>query len=157
MQCVTQTSYVKNNFRDRSISIVDCVAIIDIPPKHTTICKTSTKYGFSHTYHPPHILSIKTPTALKQIFAHMCKIYSSYIVVQDLVDISDTDYLTPATVMTRFTHSRKLRQFSTSSDSFKFSLFPRTIPLRNSVPTSVAEAYWHISRRSCPTSHSKQK
>ena len=44
-----------------------------------------------------------------------------YKMAQDLVDISGADYLTPITVKTRATHARKFRQFSTSSDSFKFS------------------------------------
>ena len=63
-----------------------------------------------------------------------------YKVVEDLVDIPAAKYLTPSTTRTRAAHSRKLRQYSTSSDSFKFSFFPRTIPLWNSLPASVAEA-----------------
>ena len=63
-----------------------------------------------------------------------------YKVVEDLIDIPASKYLTPSTAITRAAHSRKFRQYSTSSDSFKFSFFPRTIPLWNSLPASVAEA-----------------
>ena len=63
-----------------------------------------------------------------------------YKVVEDLIDIPASKYLTPSTATTRAAHSRKFRQYSTSSDSFKFSFFPRTIPLWNSLPASVAEA-----------------
>ena len=63
-----------------------------------------------------------------------------YKVVEDLVDIPADKYLTPSTARTRSAHSRKFRQYSTSTDPFKFSFFPHTIPLWNSLPASVAEA-----------------
>ncbi|MCG8031679.1 MAG: reverse transcriptase family protein, partial [Candidatus Thiodiazotropha taylori] len=40
-----------------------------------------------------------------------------YKVVHDLIDIQAPDYLTPASGRTRSTHSKKFRQFSTSTDS----------------------------------------
>ena len=63
-----------------------------------------------------------------------------YKVVEDLIDIPAAKYLTPSTARTRAAHSRKFRQISTSTDSFKYSFFPRTIPLWNSLPASMAEA-----------------
>ena len=61
-------------------------------------------------------------------------------VVNDLIDIPAADYLTPAISRTRSSHRKKYRQFSNSTDTFKFSFFPRTVPLWNSLPATVAEA-----------------
>ena len=63
-----------------------------------------------------------------------------YKVIQDLVDIPAAKYLTPSTARNRAAHSRKLLHYSPSTDSFKFSFSPRTIPLWNSLPPAVAEA-----------------
>ena len=63
-----------------------------------------------------------------------------YKVVNNLVDIPAADYLVPSMSITRASHSKKYRRFSTSSDSFKFSFFPRTVPSWNSLPATVAEA-----------------
>ena len=54
-------------------------------------------------------------------------------VIQDLVDM-------PASTRTRANHTKKLRQISSRSDAYKFSFFPRTIPVWNSLPATVAEA-----------------
>ncbi|XP_014673141.1 PREDICTED: rho-related BTB domain-containing protein 1-like [Priapulus caudatus] len=48
--------------------------------------------------------------------------------------------LTPMTARTRSALSKKLRQFSIRTGSFKFSFFPRTVPVWNSLPALVAEA-----------------
>ena len=71
-----------------------------------------------------------------------CKIQLAlfYKVVQDLVDIPAAEYLTPSTVKTRSAHTKKFRQFSTSTNCFKFSFFPRTVPSWNSLPAITAEA-----------------
>ena len=61
-------------------------------------------------------------------------------IINDLVDIRADDYLTSSTGKIRQSHSKKYRQISTRTDSYKFSFFPRTIPVRNSLPASVAEA-----------------
>ena len=63
-----------------------------------------------------------------------------YKVVHDLVDIPASSYLTPSTARTRSSHTKKFRQFSPSTDCFKFSFFPRIIPLWNSLPAVTAEA-----------------
>ena len=63
-----------------------------------------------------------------------------YKIMNDLVDIPADTYLTPATTRTRAIHSKKLRQYPTRTDTFKYSFFPRTIPVWNSLPASVAEA-----------------
>ena len=63
-----------------------------------------------------------------------------YKVVNDLVDIPADEYLTKGTSRTRSAHMKKFRQYRTSTDSFKYSFFPRSIPLWNSLEASVAEA-----------------
>ena len=63
-----------------------------------------------------------------------------YKVVNDLVDIPSSAYLTPSTAKTRSSHTKKFRQFYPSTDCFKFSFFPRTVPLWNSLPAVTAEA-----------------
>jgi hypothetical protein len=61
-------------------------------------------------------------------------------IVNDLVDIRANDYLTPTSSRTRANNSRRFRQISTRTDTYKFSFFPRTIPAWNSLPAAVAEA-----------------
>ena len=61
-------------------------------------------------------------------------------VIQDLVDIPASAYLTPASTRTRANHTKKLRQISSKSDAYKHSFFPRTIPVWNPLPATVAEA-----------------
>ena len=63
-----------------------------------------------------------------------------YKIMNDLVDIPSDAYLTPTTTRTRVIHSKKLLQYPTRRDTFKYSFFPRTIPVWNSLPASVAEA-----------------
>ena len=79
-------------------------------------------------------------------------------VIHNLIDISaDRLYLIPSTTRTRSTHSKKYRHFFPSSDSFKFSYFPRTLPLWNSLPAVLAEAHFlYLSKRGYPPSYSKQ-
>ena len=63
-----------------------------------------------------------------------------YKIVNDLVDIPASNLLTPSSTRTRSNHSQKFRHFSPSSDIFKFSYFPRTVRLWNTLPATVAEA-----------------
>ena len=68
-------------------------------------------------------------------------------VIHNLIDISaDRLYLIPSTTRTRSIQSKKYRHFFPSSDSFKFSFFPRTVPLWNSLPAVLAEAHFCISQ-----------
>ena len=60
-------------------------------------------------------------------------------VVSDLMDMLASAYLTPASTRTRANHTKKLRQISSKLDAFKYSFFPRTIPVWNSLPATVAE------------------
>ena len=60
-------------------------------------------------------------------------------IINDLVDIRADDYLASSTGRTRQSHYMKYRQISTRTDSYKFSFFPSTIPVWNSLPASVAE------------------
>ena len=66
-------------------------------------------------------------------------------VIHNLIDIPADQYLTPSTSRTRATHSKRYRRFSPSTDSFKYSFFPRTVPLWNSLPAVIAEAPFLVS------------
>ena len=59
-------------------------------------------------------------------------------VFSDLVDIPASAYLTPASTRSRENHTKKHKQISSKSDVFKYSFFPRTIPVWNSLPATVA-------------------
>ena len=63
-----------------------------------------------------------------------------YKIVNDMIDIPADEYLTKGASRTRSAYSKKYRQYRTSTDSLKYSFFPRTIPLWNSLPASIAEA-----------------
>ena len=63
-----------------------------------------------------------------------------YKIVNNLIDIHPEQYLTPARSSLRANHRHKFNHFQTSSDTFKFSFFPRSIPTWNSLPAAVAEA-----------------
>ena len=63
-----------------------------------------------------------------------------YKVVNDLIDIPAEQYLTPAPSKLRSNHKFKYRHLSARSDCLKHSFFPKTIPVWNSLPASVAEA-----------------
>ena len=65
-----------------------------------------------------------------------------YKMTNGLVDIPSDPYLTPAKTRTRAHHSKKLRQYPAMTDTFKYSCFPRTILVWNSLPASVAEIPW---------------
>ena len=62
-------------------------------------------------------------------------------IVTSLVDIRKEDYLTPAQSRSRTPHNTRFQQYSTTSDTLKFSFFPRCIPLWNRLPATVAEAH----------------
>ena len=79
-----------------------------------------------------------------------------YKVVNNLVDIPASTYLTPGSSRTRSSHSLKFRQFQCSLNSFKYSFFPATVVTWNSLPASVAEALtWHLSSEGYLLSHSR--
>ena len=61
-------------------------------------------------------------------------------IVHGLIEIPSTEYLTPVTSRTRPANTLKFQQYSTSTDCYKYSFLPRTIPLWNRLPTAVAEA-----------------
>ena len=63
-----------------------------------------------------------------------------YKIINNLVDITPQPYLEPGNARTRSNHNLKFRQIQTKRDTFKFSFFPRTIPIWNSLPASSAEA-----------------
>ena len=61
-------------------------------------------------------------------------------IINNLVDIPSDTYLTPSRTRTRAAHTQKMLQYHTRTDTFKFSFIPRTIPVWNHLPASVAEA-----------------
>jgi hypothetical protein len=63
-----------------------------------------------------------------------------YKIVNKLVDIPADHYLTPSKTRIRTTHSKKMLQYHTRTDTLKFSFFFRTIPTWNMLPATVAEA-----------------
>ena len=63
-----------------------------------------------------------------------------YKIVHGLIDIPPTDYLTQTCSRTRTVHKYKYQKYSTSTDCFKYSFFPQTIPLWNRLPGAAAEA-----------------
>ena len=71
-----------------------------------------------------------------------------YKVVHDLVDIPAAEYLTPSTKQTKNSHSKRYRQFSTSTDSFKFSFSPGRYPCGILFqPVLLRPLLWVLSRR----------
>lgn len=62
-----------------------------------------------------------------------------YKIMNDLVDIPSSEFITPASTKTRSHHSRKVLQYHTRSDALKYSFFPRTICNWNLLPATVAE------------------
>ena len=58
-------------------------------------------------------------------------------ILNDIVDIRASDYLTPAYGRTRSNHSKKFRLFSSRTDTFKFSFFLRIVSW-NSLPSLLA-------------------
>ena len=69
-----------------------------------------------------------------------CQLSLFYKIVNNHVDISASDYLTPAYSRTRAQHGKKFLHFSSKCDNFRYSFFPRTVPTWNNLPAGVAEA-----------------
>ena len=63
-----------------------------------------------------------------------------YKIINDHVDINSDLFVSRASSRTRSSHSMKFRQIQTHTDSFKYSFFPRVIPIWNDLPAGVAEA-----------------
>lgn len=63
-----------------------------------------------------------------------------YKIVHNLVDIPASPYLTLMKSTTRSAHSYKFQAYSASTDTFKYSFFPRTVRIWNQLPASIAEA-----------------
>ena len=63
-----------------------------------------------------------------------------YKILNNIVDIQPDLYLNKAYSRTRSNHSLKFQHFSSRTDTFKFSFFPRVVPIWNSLPSTAAEA-----------------
>jgi len=68
------------------------------------------------------------------------QLITMYKITHNLIDVPAHTYLTPSTSTTRSAHSYKYQVYATSTDTFKFSYFPRTIRTWNQLPASIAEA-----------------
>ena len=62
-----------------------------------------------------------------------------YKIMNGMVDIPTSPYVTQASARTRSSHTMKLRRISSRTDAYKYSLFPPTTPFWNSLPASIAE------------------
>ena len=60
-------------------------------------------------------------------------------IINDLVDSPSSNYLIPANSKTRSNHSKKMQQYHTRSDVFKYCFFPRTTRNWNQLPATIAE------------------
>ena len=63
-----------------------------------------------------------------------------YKIVSDQVDIHADSFLTQSLTQTRKKHQRTYRPFTSATDTFKYSFFPRTVAVWNSLPAEIAEA-----------------
>ena len=63
-----------------------------------------------------------------------------YKICNNLVDIPADMFLTPAPGVTRSSHSKKFQMPSTSTSYHRYSFFPRTISVWNSLPADVVDA-----------------
>ena len=74
-------------------------------------------------------------------------------IINDLMDIRADDYLTSSTGRTRQSHSKKYRQISTRTDSYKFSFSPASslfgIPSQHQL---LRPLLWYLSRGVIPLS-----
>ena len=63
-----------------------------------------------------------------------------YKIIHNHIDIPPDPYIQPGHSRTRSNHSYKFQHISASTNSYKFSFFPHTIPIWNSLPARTAEA-----------------
>ena len=61
-------------------------------------------------------------------------------ILHGLMDIPADDYFTPASTRTIALHTKKLRQYVSSTDALRYSFFPRSITNWNSLSASIADA-----------------
>ena len=63
-----------------------------------------------------------------------------YKAINGLIAIDTEGYLIPASTRTRSSHEQKYMYLYSRTNYMKFTFFPRTIPLWNSLPASVVES-----------------
>jgi len=71
---------------------------------------------------------------------NIVKVTMLYKITHNLVDINTDLYISPQTPLTRRSHSLQYQTFSTSTDYFKFSFFPRTVVLRIALQSDIVSA-----------------
>jgi hypothetical protein len=80
---------------------------------------------------------IGTPAASRKTKIQLVMLFK---IINDLVDIPPSNYLIPANSKMRSNHSKKMQQYHTKSDVFKYSFFPRTTRnCWNQLPETIAE------------------
>ena len=77
-----------------------------------------------------------------------------YKIINNTVDIPTTPYFTYNRSRTRANHIHKINHIGTKTDTFKYSFFPRTVPLWNMLPAAVAEAPSLVSFKRELSAHS---
>jgi hypothetical protein len=65
---------------------------------------------------------IGTPSVSRRTKIQLVMLFK---IINALVDIPSSNYLIPANSKTRFKHSKKMQQYHTKSDVFKYSFFPK--------------------------------
>ncbi len=76
------------------------------------------------------------PLAQRRADARLCMLYQ---IDRSLVAIPKTQYLIPVTRYTRHSHSRAFLLPLATKNTYKYSYFPRTIRLWNSLPAHVVD------------------
>jgi len=71
---------------------------------------------------------------------NIAKVTMLYTVTHNLVAINPDFYISSQTSITRHGHSLWYKPFSTSTDYFKFSFFPHTVVLWNTLPPDIVSA-----------------
>ena len=81
-------------------------------------------------------------TDLSQIYVPHLRTYHGHITEQFTVSLDKDKYLTPAPNLrrTRASHESQYTRYFAYSDALKNSFFPRTIPMWNSLPSSVVSS-----------------
>ena len=71
---------------------------------------------------------------------HLAAVTTFYKSINNLIYLPIPVSVRPADSRTRSKHSYKFRHIATNTNAYKYSFFPRTIPLWNSLPTTVVPA-----------------
>ena len=104
--------------------------------------RRAARYVTNHYHNPSSVTSMLDHLEWESLETKLtkCQLTMLFKIVNDLVDIPQEEYLTPASKRTRTRHSHKFRQIPASSDYYLNNFFPKTVRLWNSLPATVADA-----------------